>query len=268
MDKIRVGAVSYLNTKPLVYGLSRLDDRIELSFDLPSRLADKLAASELDIAIIPSIEAMQRSHQYEIISDACIACAGPVWSVRVLSKVPFDQIESLALDEGSRTSVALTTILFSQQFGKVPATRNLPMSEDPYQQDTDAVLVIGDRAMKYPPDTFPHIWDLGEKWFDHTGFPFVFAMWTARKELDVDGIEEAFVAARDRGLNAVEEIARNESPRYGLTHQQCVDYLTKNLHFYLGENERRGLQLFQQFAIETELAPKNTELTFHDCQTS
>src|ERR687891_1633128 len=101
---MRIGAVSYLNTKPLVYGLAELAPQHELAFDLPSRLADDLAAGKLDVALIPSIEFFAHD-SYTIVSDACIACRGPVMSVKLFSRVPLEQIGTLALDEGSRTSV-------------------------------------------------------------------------------------------------------------------------------------------------------------------
>src|SRR4029453_14916808 len=116
---MRIGAVSYLNTKPLIYGLGQLAPQHELLLDLPSRLADDLAAGRLDVALIPSVEFFQNP-DYTIISDARIACRGPVHSVKLFSRVPVRSIESLALDEGSRTSVALVQILLREQFGIVP----------------------------------------------------------------------------------------------------------------------------------------------------
>src|SRR5690348_6683422 len=101
---MRIGAVHYLNTKPLVYGLERYAPGAEVVYDLPSRLADRLAARRLDVALIPSIEFF-RTASYTIVSNACIACRGPVLSVKLFSRRPIDSIRTLALDEGSRTSV-------------------------------------------------------------------------------------------------------------------------------------------------------------------
>src|SRR3954470_23526408 len=112
---MRIGAVSYLNTKPLVYRLTELAPQHELIFDLPSRLADDLAAGRLDVALIPSIEFFQRD-DYQIIYDACIACRGPVRSVKLFSRVPIENIKTLALDEGSRTSIALARILLKEHY--------------------------------------------------------------------------------------------------------------------------------------------------------
>src|SRR5205085_6110653 len=116
---MRIGAVSYLNTKPLVYRLAELAPQHELVFDLPSRLADDLAAGKLDVALIPSIEFFQNP-SYTIVSDACIGCRGPVRSVKLVSRGPLKQIRTLALDEGSRTSVALVQILLRERYGISP----------------------------------------------------------------------------------------------------------------------------------------------------
>src|SRR3954471_5186769 len=114
--EIRIGAVSYLNTKPLVYGLAERLPQADVVYDFPSRLADRLAAGDLDVALIPSVEFFQ-DPSYSIVSDACIGCRGPVWSVKLFSRVPPPQIRTLALDEGSRTSVALVRILLKERFG-------------------------------------------------------------------------------------------------------------------------------------------------------
>src|SRR5262245_9092693 len=123
---LRVGAVTYLNTKPLVYGIERFAPQAELSFDLPSRLADDLAQGRLDVGLIPSVEYFQNS-DYAIVSDACIACRGPVLSVKMFSRVPADRVRSLALDEGSRTSAALVRILLWERFGLEPQLKPLPI---------------------------------------------------------------------------------------------------------------------------------------------
>src|SRR2546429_420968 len=143
---MRIGAVSYLNTKPLVYGLAQLAPRAELVFDLPSRLADQLAAGKLDVALIPSVEYFQNP-AYAIVSDACMGCRGPVLSVKLLSRLPMDKIRTLALDEGSRTSVALVRILLQERFGLSPKLVPFPLGISPDKIDADAVLMIGDRAM-------------------------------------------------------------------------------------------------------------------------
>ncbi len=125
--EIRIGAVQYLNARPLTYCLKEFAPRAELIFDVPSRLADALQAGRLDVAMIPSIECF-RHPGYKIVSDACIACRGPVRSVRLFSRVPIKDIRTLALDEGSRTSAALVQILLKEEFGLRPELSALPMA--------------------------------------------------------------------------------------------------------------------------------------------
>src|SRR5689334_2567653 len=162
-SKIRVGAVSYLNTKPLIYGFERFAPEAELVLDYPSRLADSLAAGTLDVALIPSIEFFQ-DPTYTIVSDACIGCRGPVLSVKLFSRVPVDKIRTLALDEGSRTSAALVRILLKERFGIEPEREPLPLGNDLGDTRADAVLLIGDRAMHSPVGKFAAVWDLGDEW--------------------------------------------------------------------------------------------------------
>lgn len=250
----RIGAVSYLNTKPLVEGLAEFSPEITLSYDLPSRLADDLAAGRLDVALIPSIEYLQEP-TYEIVSDACIACRGPVLSVKLLSRVPLPSVQTLALDEGSRTSVALVRILLQQRFGIEPTCIPLPIGAAEDAVDADAILLIGDRAIHASDQRYVEVWDLGEEWCGWSELPFVFAMWTARRGTIPDSIGEALAAARDRGLAQLLAIADREAAHVRLSPQTCLSYLRDNLHFHLGERERRGLELFQQHAIALGMAP-------------
>ena len=257
---LRIGAVNYLNTKPLVYGLEQLAPQAEIVFDLPSRLADGLAAGQLDVALIPSVEIFQNP-TYTLVSDACIACRGPVLSVKLFSRVPPAEIRTLALDEGSRTSVALVRHLLDQRYGLEPELEPLPIGAGIEATDADAVLLIGDRAIHSPPGPFEAIWDLGDEWYRETRLPFVFAMWTARAGVDLQDIELALSQARDQGVAQLESIAAAEAPRLGLTVPQCLAYLRDNLHFNAGERELAGLQLFYQHASQLGLAPHGVELS-------
>src|SRR5262249_10291936 len=144
---IRVGAVNYLNTKPLICDLERLAPEVELILDVPSRLADQLAGGELDVALIPAIEYF-RSGRYSILPDIAIATRGPVLSVTLFSRCPWAQIRRVALDEGSRTSAALTQVLLRKRYGVNPEVISLPLEQSAEEADADAVLLIGDRAMR------------------------------------------------------------------------------------------------------------------------
>ncbi|XZE53272.1 menaquinone biosynthetic enzyme MqnA/MqnD family protein [Planctomycetaceae bacterium SH139] len=254
---LRVGAVSYLNTRPLVCGLAerlrdQLDPTAELIFDLPSRLADGLGAGELDAALIPAIEYF-RDPSYQLVSNAVIGCRGPVWSVRLLSRCPVEQIRTLALDEGSRTSQALVRILLWNQFGLKPELRPFPITASADQIDADALLMIGDRAMHPPVGTYQEIWDLGDRWCRWSELPFVFAVWAARPDVDTIALAPVLEAARDQGLEQFEAIAHREAGPLGLTVSDCLTYFADNLHFYLGAGERRGLEWFRRHATELGL---------------
>ena len=139
---VRIGAVSYLNTKPLIFGLEKsIGGRNELSLELPSRLAENLSAGSIDIGLIPVVEYFQHP-EFRVVSDAVIGCEGPVWSVRIFFRCDPWKVKTLALDEGSRTSAALSKVLFNARYGFVPNTIPLSMTDDPIMSKSDAVLVI------------------------------------------------------------------------------------------------------------------------------
>ena len=266
---MRIGAVSYLNTKPLVYRLKELAPQHELVFDLPSRLADDLAAGALDVALIPSVEYFQNP-SYTIVSDACIACRGPVRSVKLFSRVPLESIQTLALDEGSRTSVALVQILLQERFGIVPELVPFPIDARPESIEADALLMIGDRAIRLPSRAYIAEWDLGDEWCRWSELPFVFAMWVGRKGTGDRGqgtgaefveLSGVLAKARDLGVANVEAIARAEHEAVGLSYDECLAYLRDHLHFYLGPQEQAGLRLFQQHVSRLGLVPREAEVS-------
>ncbi len=261
-EKIRVGAVTYLNARPLVEMLAEIDPRLDVVFDYPSRLADALAAGKLDVATIPSIE-YARQPGCTIVSDACIACDGPVRSVKLFGRVPVEDIQTLALDEGSRTSAALARVLLKERFGVSPNIRSLPLDATLEETPADAVLMIGDRAMMPVSGTFEFIWDLGEEWYRWTGMPFVFSLWVARPGVDLRCAEKSFAAARDAGLKRLPEIARREAPAVGIPETDCLAYLRDHLVFRLRQRQRRGLEHFYALAGRNGLAPPDVKLAFY-----
>lgn len=229
---LRIGAVTYLNTVPLVRGLREELTNAELLFDYPSRLADELAAGRLDVALAPCIE-MARHPEWSIVSNACIGCRGPVLSVKVLFRRPPAEVKTLALDEGSRTSAVLAQILLADRFGVRPKLQPLPLASSPLDSTADAVLVIGDRAIRPLEGDFCESWDLGEEWVQSTGLPFVFAVWTARPGVDLGDVESHLNAARDRGLQELESIATEQAAGMDLPRPLVLQYLRDNLNFYL-----------------------------------
>jgi len=265
----KFGAVSYLNTKPLIYSMEREFENAQngagdsLELDLPSRLADRLVSGELDVALIPIVETF-RNPELEVVSDACIACAGPVWSVKLLSEKPLDEIKSVALDEGSRTSAAMVRVMLGQ--GKASNVRfeSLPIENDWKSVGTDAVLIIGDRAMDCHSDRFQHQWDLGQWWFQTQRLPFVFAVWAARREFTTESVSKILQQSRDAGCSVLKEIASLHAPEYGLTEEQCFNYLKSNLHFRLSTREKVAIEKFLGMATDLGLVDRKRELLFHD----
>jgi chorismate dehydratase len=277
---MRIGAVNYLNSKPLVYGLEELAPDARITYDLPSRLADSLAAGRLDVALIPSVEFF-RTPGHRIVSDACVACRGPVLSVKLHFRVPPQEVRRVALDEGSRTSAALTQILLLEMCGVRPIWEALPIGCGPETTEADAVLLIGDRAISdSEPGTesgnpqsairnpqssgtistdFAEVWDLGEQWCRWTGLPFVFAMWIARSGAEVAEVEGVLGAARDQGMRHLNEIAKQEAPLVGVSEDVAKTYLRDSLHFSIGAKERAGLRRFYDLCVAHELAPSGLE---------
>lgn len=253
--RIRIGAVNYLNTKPLIHDLEDLAPDAELVLDVPSRLADRLELGDLDVALIPVIEYF-RAGGYRVVPDIAIAGNGPVLSVTLFSRKPWTEIRRVALDEGSRTSAALTQILLRRRHGVTPEILSLPMDQNAEDVDADAVLLIGDRAMRACLPGFAHAYDLGQEWHDWTGLPFVYAAWAVRPGVDLGPVEEALHEAKERGKANVGPIAAHEAKLLGLDAGLCRRYLTNIIRFDLGVRELAGMHHFYMLASELGLAKK------------
>ncbi len=241
VSKIKVGAVSYLNTKPLLYGIERSDvmQDIELVLDYPSALAKQLQANEIDIALLP-VAAIPTILHAQIVGDYGIAADGDVASVSIFSQVPLEQIETLLLDYQSRTSVRLAQLLLEKYWKRdieyKPATEHYI----DYINGTTAGVIIGDRALKQQTN-FEYIYDLSAAWKEFAGLPFVFAAWVANKELPESFIE-TFNEANAHGLQHIDDIVKDlDFPYYDLS-----TYYRENIHYYLDEDKRKGLQQFLQ----------------------
>jgi chorismate dehydratase len=262
----RVGAVRYLNAKPLYFGLGAMASEVVLEMDLPSRLADRLGSGLLDVALIPSVEYLRGAHLgYRILPGFAIASGGPVRSVKLYSRVPFDRIDRLALDEGSRTSQALARVWLLEAHGVRPTiVEPLPMGVPVQESTADAVLLIGDRAMRDPDEPFHAVVDLAEAWRALTGLPFVFALWVARDGVELGDLPEILSRCRADGLAHVGTIADEVGPGLGLTRAECIDYLTRNISYDLGEPEVAALLLFARKAAALGLAPEDVDLAFAD----
>jgi chorismate dehydratase len=237
--KIRVGAVSYLNTKPLIYGFENgmMTDAVTLTIDYPSKIAEKLVSNELDIGLVPVAIIPQLKQSY-IISDYCIACDGPVASVCLFSEVPLTEMQSIILDYQSRTSVALLKVLLKEHWKISP---ELIMGETGYEDKiigTTAGLVIGDRAFKQRLQS-KYMYDLGAAWKEMTGLPFVFAAWVSNKKLDKNFLAE-FNKAVGVGLKELETIVAKQEYKY----YNLMEYYTKNMKFKPEGDMMEVIELF------------------------
>jgi chorismate dehydratase len=260
---IRVGAVNYLNTKPLIHELDRIVPEAELVLDVPSRLAASLAQGDVDVALIPVIEYF-RAGRYTIVPDIAIASRGPVLSVTLFSRLPWPEIRRVALDEGSRSSAVLTQIVLRKRYGTRPEVVPLGLADMAESVDADAVLLIGDRAMRACLPGFRYAFDLGQEWFDWTGLPFVYAVWAAREDVEIGPVAAALSEAKRRGCAQTGVIAQREAPLLGLDAGFCRRYLSNIIHFDLGAREQAGLHHYYMLACELGLAPRGVNLEFCD----
>ena len=237
--KIRVGAVSYLNTKPLIYGCEQgeLEESIELVKDYPSRLATMLQKDLLDIALLP-VAAIPNIPHAQVIGEYCISADRQVASVALYSHVPIEDIQSIYLDYQSRTSVALLRILLRDYWHIRPSLLEAGENYIDDIQDKTAGVIIGDRALEYR-NKFPYVYDLAEIWHEHTQLPFVFAVWVSNKEIDTAFID-AFNNSIAIGLEHLAEIIiANPFPAYDLR-----TYYTENISYSLDDEKRKGMMLF------------------------
>ncbi len=259
----RVSVVQYLNTAPLVWGMihGSYGDRFDLSFTTPACCADHLRAGRADVGIIPSIE-YQRIDDLKLLPGISIASKKRVRSVLLLTRIPIEQVRTVALDTSSRTSAALVEVLLRKFYRLDVATR--PASPDPEAmlRASDAALLIGDPALVYSGNA--RVYDLAEEWRRFTGLPFVFAVWAYRPgpALDPKSLTRDFRDSRDEGLAHVEDIAAEWAPRLGLTADAVKVYLTENIDYTLDEENLEGLQLFYRLAREVGATPAVRNLDF------
>jgi chorismate dehydratase len=256
---LRLGAVAYLNATPLVHGLDA-DPRFELVRDVPSRVAERLHADELDLGMIPSIE--YAAGGYAIVPGVGIASQGAVRSVLLLQRRPLDQLRRVAVDSSSRTSVALLRILLAERLPRgleyVTRAPDVPAM----LEDADAALVIGDSALYHEGDE--ERLDLGEEWTRRTGLPFVWAFWAGRPGVlahgDVDRLQEALRL----GLLAIPAIAATYNGLGRARAPLNEAYLRGSIVFALGDEQLQGLREFYRRAQALQLIERVPELRFHE----
>lgn len=237
--KIRVGAVSYLNTKPLIYGFEHgmMKESVDLLIDYPSKIASMLLENIIDVGLVP-VAVIPKMIEYHIISDYCIGCDGEVASVCLFSEVPLGNVEKILLDYQSRSSVALLKVLIKDHWKINVALENTSGDYQSKISGTTAALVIGDRALQQRKIS-PYIYDLGLEWKKFTGLSFVFAAWISNKKLDDDFIE-SFNKANLFGINKIKEVVKeNPYKIFDLKH-----YYEDCISFELDDIKKKGLELF------------------------
>jgi chorismate dehydratase len=234
-----VAAVSYNNTKPLIYGLQQglMKNEIELITDYPSNIAELLVNNEIDLALVP-VAIIPKLKTYQIITNYCIGCDGLVASVCLFSEVPIEDVKSIWLDYQSKSSVGLLKILLEEYWKVSPKLLEAKANYEQQINGETAGLIIGDRAFEQK-DKYPFVYDLGEIWKQHTGLPFVFAAWVSNKNLDKEFISN-FNNAVGVGLHHIDEIVTNAN--YAL--YDLKKYYTQNISYTLDEKKLQALKLY------------------------
>jgi len=260
----RLAASSYLNTAPLIWNFlhGSQQQSVELFTDkAPARCAEMLVNLEVDAALVPVIE-YQRMPDVALIPDVCVGSRSAVRSVVLVTRRNnLKKVERVVLDESSRTSAALTKIIFREFLGFEPQWKTASPDLGAMLREADAALIIGDPAMKIPREQF-RVFDLATLWHEFTGFGFVFAMWMARRN-DFEKIRAVdFALARDEGLAHLNQIAADCAGPPGLTEDEVKDYLTKNIVFSVTDDMSRGLNLYFELAHKHMLVDEKKELKF------
>jgi chorismate dehydratase len=263
MSVLRLGAVSYLNAKPLVYGLDAFPDQFDVRFDVPARCAELLHQGRVDLGLIPAIEYLRGD--YAIVPDIAIASDGDVATVAVFARKPIREVETLALDLSSRTSVALTRVLCARHWKIAPKFTPAEPDLAAMLAKADAALVIGDPAFDIDPARHGVTKiDLGGEWKAMTGLPFVYAAWVGRPGAVSPAQCRALQQARDRGLEHLDAIARTAGGGDAVLAQRALAYLRDNLKYGLGDAERAGLRKFHELAAEIAVVPELKPLRFYE----
>lgn len=266
MSMVRLGAVGYLNARPLVYGLEG-SSHFDLRYDVPSECARLLHAHEIDVGLIPSIEYLRGPGSYGIVPGPGVVSCGRVASVALYTTKPIADVRSIALDTTSRTSVALVSVLCARLFRIAPRFEPHTPDLDGMLARCDAALLIGDVALFVDgrQSTVEKI-DLGEAWNTLTALPFVYAFWAGWPDAVTPADVEALQRARDEGVAHSDDVARAYYPDSAARQAVASRYLRDNIHYYLGSAELEGLRTFYQYATELGLASYEGTMSFYHAE--
>jgi len=273
MSRLKISAISYLNTAPLMWdfehggsGQSGAAADFEISYTIPSACARALGEGTADIGIVPAA-AYTTVPDLAIIPDVAIAARRAVRSILLVSKMPIGQVNTVALDTSSMTSVALTKILFAKWLGGAREYSAMAPNLDLMLGSCDAALLIGDPALQVDRSRFVTL-DLAEEWIRCAGKSFVFAFWAIRQQAlagrDARAIARVFQTSRDHGLHSenLEAIAQDWAPRLNLSVESVRTYLVRNIHYYLDPPCLEGLALFYRYGAEVGALPQPPEIRF------
>lgn len=240
---IRVGSISFLNTRPLVWGLDHWPD-LHIEQDVPSRLAQGLSEGRYDVALLPVIDC-QRIEGARLLTVAGIGSEDATLTVRIFSTRPIDQIRSMACDTDSHTSVALARVVLAEKYGLRPDFVERSAASG---QCSDAVLLIGDKVVCEEPAGMPHQLDLGRAWRQLTGLPFLFAAWTARADVDLGDLPRRLALAKHQGLENVQQIVQRYAVPRGWPAELARQYLTVYMNYDIGPRQLQALERFYALA--------------------
>jgi chorismate dehydratase len=269
MRRLRISAISYLNTAPLMWDFEHGEAGrdFDISYTLPSACARALQTGTSDIGIIPAA-AYTQIPGLMVLPGVAIASRQPVRSILLVSKIPIDQVRTVALDTSSMTSVALTRILCEKWLGGGRTFTPMSPDLDTMLAAHDAGLVIGDPALQIDRSRYFTL-DLAEEWIRYTGKPFVFAFWAVRQQALQESspsqdLATVFQQSRDHGLEpaSLDQISHAWAPRLGLPETDVRSYLTKNIYYQLDVPCLEGLQLFYRYAAEIGALPAASPLDF------
>lgn len=260
MPRLRVSAISFLNTAPLMWDFDHGDLRrqFDVHYTLPSACAEELRTGVADIGIIPVI-AYHTIPDLSVVPGVCIAAKGPVRSILLISRVPMEKIRTVAADSSSRTSVALARVMFRKWFGGQRTFTAMEPRLEVMLQSADAALIIGDNALTVDRSQYL-CYDLAEEWTRQTGKPIVFAFWAVRAaalagRADYPDLAELFQKSRDHGLEHTGELAREWAHRVGISEDAVRSYLNESIDYTLDADKLDGMRLFLEYALETGVLP-------------
>lgn len=244
---VRLGAVSYLNVRPLVYGLDSRPDLVSLRFDVPSVCAALLADDAIDLGMVPSISYLDRPDD-RVVPGVCIGSDGPVASVALFTPKPIAEVRTIAVDTSSRTSAMLLRILCARRFGIDPAWVPHEPDLDQMLERSDAALLIGDPALfAMIPAGIQKI-DLGAEWTDWTGLPFVWAFWAGRADAADREVVAVLQEAAELGMEHSDEVADAYCVGYPRLQAVARAYLRRHLMFKFTSRALQGLEAYYREA--------------------